>query len=333
MRSWLRGLEWFAGELLSFLGFLLPVLATFAAVFLGVYLNGVVDRERKREMKIFRPLLDETGEVKDASASKPIRSLIEDGEHRSVLLDVRPVEFHTMDQTTRKELMAYLKAVGRLAELDDPTLAASAVLHESGYGKHFTEQLPSDMLLKPDEGIQSEKSISGPGPHIVSGRRTVISGPNAVLPSRSTKVSSDARQPLLPILVENASLLIELDSGAELRAVFESHTDIDVGYLDEQCPNWADELWKTLQRPWKGEPINYEDGLASNDKSSDDKSQHIVKGEDFRGVLTSAGIALQLRRMKQRYQVINHAEQLHGQLLVRLSRPLYHPKRILLARH
>lgn len=332
MGGWVGGFEWLAGQLLSLIVFLLPVLATFGAVFLGVYLNGVVDREREREVEVFRPLFDETGEVKEASSLQPIRPLFEDGKNQSVILNIRPMEFYPIDQVTRTKVMAYVKAVGRLSKLDDPTLSASALLHESGYGAFVEAQLPDEMLLEPDEGIGSGDWASAPGPHIVAGRRTVIAGPNAVVPANSTQVSGEERRTLLPILVENAPLLVQLDSPEGLRAVFESHTDIDVGYIDEQCPDWADALWEALQQPWQSEPIDYEDGVFGGNVIPEDQHQNIVEGADFQEILTSAGIALQARRIKHRERVINRAKQLHERLLIRLSLPLYHPKRILLAR-
>lgn len=333
MIEWVGSIEWLARQLLSLFTFLLPVLATFGAVFLGVYLNGIIDREREREVELLRPLFEETSKVKDGSGLHPIQALLEDGKHSSVLLDIRLLNLHMIDQETREKIMAYLQAVEQLAKFDDTTTSTSRLLHESGYGDYLADQLPEEIVLEPNEGIGSGSSDLVPGPHIVAGRRTVTASPNSVLPSNSTRVSGDYRRPLLPILVEIGPLLVETDSSAELRSLFESQTDIDVAYLDDRCPNWADVLWEVLQRPWQSEPIDYQDDVFGNNVIPEDQHQNIVEGEDFEDILTTAGIALQARLVEHRKRVINSAEELHGRLLVRLSRPLYHPKRILLARH
>ena len=332
MVVWTGGLEWVVGQVVSFFVFLLPVLATFGAVFLGVYLNGVVDREREREVEVFRPLLNETNSVMDASSKGPINTLLKKGERRSVLLDIDQMELYAIDEETRKEIMTYLDAVRELAGLDDVILSTTELLHESGYGEFLTEQLPNKMLMESDEGIGSKKWASVPGPHIAAGRRTVVSGQNPVLPSNSTRVSGDFRRRLLPILVEYASVLQEADSSVNLRDVFESQTEVDVSYLDERCPNWADCLWDILQSSWNGEPIDFEDGPFGLNRIPENQHINIIGGNDFRQVISSAGIALQYRRRKHRERVIEHAEQLHKRLFFRVSQPLYHPKRILIAR-
>lgn len=333
MAVWIGGLEWIVGQLVSFFAFLLPVLATFGAVFLGVYLNGVIDRERKREVEVFRPLLDETSSVMDASSKGPINTLLEKQERRSVLLDIDQMELYAIDEETREDIMTYLDAVQELAGLDDVILSTTELLHESGYGEFLGEQLPNKMLMESDEGIESERWASVPGPHIVAGRRTVVSGQNPVLPSNSTRVSGDYRRPLLPILVEHASVLRGADSSADLRDVFESRTDVDVSYLDERCPNWAEVLWEVLQEPWEGEPIDFDDGPIGMKRIPADQHHNMVEGDDFHQVFSSAGYALQFRRIEHRKRVIERAEQLHKRLFFRVSQPLYHPKRILIARH
>lgn len=332
MVSITESLEICARQLLSFLAFSLPVVATFVAVFLGVYLNGVIDREREREKEVFRPLSDEVRELNDASPLRPIRYIHENGTHQSVSFDIRPEVFYSVDRATRSKILEYQESVKQLSILADTTVSASVVLHECGYGEFLEDQLPEEMLMEPDEGIGSDNAADGLGPHIVAGRETVISGRNAVIPSSSTQVHGDKRVPLLPLLVENAPLLKQAGSSDELRSFFESHTEVDVTYLDERCPNWVDALWDTLQRPWESEAIEYENSIFGLNVVPEDQSHRMVSGEDFRSILSSAGTALELRRLKQRERVISHAEDLHEMLLFRLSIPLYHPKRILLAR-
>lgn len=332
MVVWIGGIEWVVGQVISFLAFLLPVLATFGAVFLGVYLNGVVDREREREVEVFRPLLDETSSVKDAAPLRPISPLVENGERYSVLLDIDQMDLYAIDEETRKGIMEYWESVNELASLDDTIIPTCDLLHESGYGEFLTEQLPDEMLMESDEGIGSEKWASVPGPYIAAGRRTVVSGQNPVLPSNSTRVSGDYRRPLLPILVEYASVLQEADSSADLRGVFESQTDVDVSYLDERCPNWAETLWKVLQKPWEGKSIDFDDGPIGMKRIPANQHHNMVEGDDFHQVISSTGTALQFRRIEHRNGVIERAEDLHKCLFFRVSQPLYHPKRILIAR-
>lgn len=320
------------GQLISFLAFLLSILATFGAVFLGVYLNGVIDRERERENEIFRPLVNETREVREGSAHQPIRTLITNGNHQSVSFDFQSMDLYSVDKITQSAILSYRDEVKHLAKLNDTSLSASELLHESGYGEFLREQLPEEMLIESDKGIGSKEGKSAIGPYIVAGRRTVISGRNSVIPSNSTRIHGDERLPLLPLLVENAPLLRQADSTSEFRSIIDSQTDVDVDHLGERCPNWDDALWKTLEKRWQGDEIDYENGLFGHDVISEGQYQNMVAGENFREVLSSAGTALELRRLKQRERVIDLAEKLHARLLIRLSRPLYHPKRILLAR-
>lgn len=327
-----ESLEIIARQLFSFLAFALPVVATFVAVFLGVYLNGVIDREREREKEVFRPLFDETLEVKDAAPHRPIRFIHGNDTHQSALFDIRPEVFYSVDQTTRSKVMAYQEAVNRLTDLADTTVSASVILYECGYGEFLENQLPEEMLMESDEGIGSGDAADGLGPHIVAGRETVISGRNTVTPSSSTQIHGDKRIPLLPLLIENAPSLKQVGSSDELRSFFESHTEVDVIYLDERCPNWVDALWDTLQQPWESEAIEYQNGMFGLNVVPEDQFHRMVSGEDFRSILSSAGTALEHRRFKQRERVISHAEDLHDMLLFRLSLPLYHHKRILLAR-
>jgi len=301
-------------------------------VFLGVYLNGVIDRERKRENEIFHPLLNETRNVKESSSHQRIQVLIANGSHQSVSFDFRPMDLYSVGKTTRDEILSYRNEVKKLAKLHDTSLSASELLHESGYGEFLSEQLPDDMLIESDEGIGSKKGTSAIGPYIAAGRRTVVSGRNSVIPSNSTRIHGDERLPLLPLLVENAPLLKSTESAGEFRSVLDSHTNVDVDHLDTRCPNWDEALWEALEKPWQGEGIESEQGLFGNNVISEGQFHNMIEGENFREILSSAGTALEFRRLKQRERVIDLAEELHNRLLFRLSRPLYHPKRILLAR-
>lgn len=330
MIGWVGRFEWFVGQLLSVAEILLPVIATCVGVFLGVYINGIIDREREREIEFFRPLFSEVRAVQEVEPLQPISPLIDDGDYQSVLFTIRPLRFHALDQKTRETVMAYLEAVEQLATLADTTLSTSVLLHESGYGEFLEAELPDKLLLDSDEGIGSGEAA--PGPQLVAGQQTIISGPNPVLPSNSTRVSGDDRKPLLPLLVAHGPVLATIDSAAELRAFFKSQTDVDVTYLDERCPEWAGALAAVLQQSWQGEPIDYEDESVGRKVVPEDQYPNMVEGDDFQDILASAGMALQARRISYRRRVIDRAAALHEQLLRRLSQPLYHPKRILLAR-
>lgn len=64
-----------------FTAYLYPFIYTSVGVFLGIYINGLIESERTRTQEILRPIYEEVNEIASENPDTPFQPLLDDSQN------------------------------------------------------------------------------------------------------------------------------------------------------------------------------------------------------------------------------------------------------------
>jgi hypothetical protein len=325
MTGWLQLLWTF------FETYLWPLGYTAIGIFLGVYLNNLIEAERSLSASILRPLLSESQNVARQSPTQPLASLLsEEGVLESTTSEFEPIELLQLDPELLEIVISYMNAIEQLKRLHRPHIPVAEILAQVGYTEYLLERLPSEIVVEGDRGIDPTPRPDFPGPGLFVGDYTMQGGESAYFSQGYVApVTAVRRYPILAFLLENFSQLQAAEGVGDLREVCRRSSEIDVELLDQRAPEWDSDLWGALTTQF--EP---RDTVTSQlDISTDevDEPSQIVTSGSFFEVVRNCEMAVRLMQQNARSEVIDRAADLSTMTAHRLSMRVYDPRRLRLA--
>jgi hypothetical protein len=306
-----------------------PVIYTLVGVFVGLYFDELVDTERKRTQTIFRPLLNETSQIKRANWDTPLPEIrTESGDLESVLQDVERLEILQLNTALTEAILKYLEAITNLARVHQPHVPVAKVLDGVGYGDHVVARLPPGMVASGNEGVDPTDRPAFPGPELIVGSYTTGSGRSDYFDDGyRASVQTHRRYPLFAFLLEHFEAIRTATSPDAYREICEQSPEIDVQYMDTNFEGWEEGLWDALHSPFEPPESAYEQLDFSIDTASNGESSMLVAGETFADVLRGSEMATRFITFQARQDVIDAATEINAQLVSRLGKRLIDPRR------
>jgi hypothetical protein len=306
---------------LSVLSAVWPFVATLTGAFFGVYLNSIIDAEKEREEEILKPLLRETASIRENENRITPDLVTEDGEVVSKAFEIDDIELHKLQDILRDEIISYRRLIEELRELYARYISVSKTLVEVGYDEVFRNELSSEILA--EESVDT--NVGGfPGPEIITGEKIVEQGEQGI-GTKEVNFQTYVTLPLFPFLMDNIEILKNVRSEQGIREMFSHAEEVDIGFMDSVDESWDEEIWRAINKPFNASE-EYEGELP------DGKGYEMIEGEGFVDVCEWANSSVDARAMWKRNEIMEQVSRLSMYIYVRVNYPVYHPKRILMAK-